>query len=326
MREEAEEWGELQAAEPALLEKQFNFTAYHTSFTFDFTRFERVSTFDRCEMARLHLRAVQVDAPVIRLLLQQPRLQMTVHRPHLVLTASPWTTRGTVRFLIRQLQRYQLLAEGEMRLLHSRWRFRGNASALPDLRRFPEVFVPDGSGKWMLTTWVRLGLPFHPIASGTWGWTREGYVQEAARFWLQRGHAPTAEQEWDPAVRALVADALTTLPVPDYFIPCKSGPFRQVTFRGSQDYRLNPDAMPEGLYFTLSTAGVTVTYSVNGRAFLADTAQGVNVVTPFLTLRIKEALSLPLGDERVVWLSTGQAFRQMFERCKMTVREDYRGF
>lgn len=180
--------------------------------------------------------------------------------------------------------------------------------------------MQNAAGQWTLTTWVRLGVPVQSTHLRGWGSGREGYVQEVARFWIDRGVVPTMEQEWDADVRALVVSTLATPAPPAYFIPCRTGPFQQVTGRGRQDYRLDPDRMPEGPYFSLRTGGVEVTYSIDGRAFLADTSQSVSIVTPFLTMRVKEALLLPTGDERVTWLSTGQAFKRVVEACGLVVK------
>lgn len=122
-------------------------------------------------------------------------------------------------------------------------------------------------------------------------------------------------------MRALVTQEQTALALPPYFVPHHAGTFQQVTVRDRQSYRLNPDQMLEGPYFILLSGGMEVTYSVEGRAFLADTASTVNVVTPFLTMRIKEALLLPEGDERITWLSTGRVFRAAFLACGMTVQQ-----
>ncbi|MFC5849602.1 hypothetical protein [Deinococcus petrolearius] len=308
-----------------LIDRRSEFTAHTRSSTFSFMGFERQRTITGFEAAecqpvtelvalRLHLTRLVLARQTLRLHAERQQMRMAFRTGRLRLHAQPWTAAGTVRFLVRSLRRYGFLEEAELRALFSRWRAPGTRLDFPNLRRHPEVFVQTPAGPWTLTTWVRLGTSYSVLPTSVGGWSREGYVQEAARFWLSRGHPPTEVQEWDADVRTLVAATLATPPLPPYFVPSSAGPFVRVTGRGREAYRLDADHLPEGPYFTLRAGGIAVTYSVEGRAFLADTAGGVSVVTPLLTRRILEALWRPPGDPSIIWLSAGVAFREAL-RC-----------
>lgn len=311
-------------------DRRFEFTAHTRSATFSFTRFERRRTITGFEAAerqpatdlvtlRLHLTPPTLERQTLRLHAERRQMRVALHTGRLHVRPHPWTATGVVRFLVRHLRRSRVLEEAELRALYHRWRAPGTRLDFPDLRRHPEVFVQTPAGPWTLTPWVRLGTPYSVLPSGTGSWNREWYVQEAARFWLSRGHVPTGAQEWDAAVRALVAATLRTPPLPPYFVPSPAGAFQRFTVRGREVYRLDLDLMPEGPYFTLRAGGVAVTYSVEGRAFLADTAEGVSVVSPFLTRRILEALWRPKGDPGITWLSAGLAFRAALQRGGLSV-------
>ncbi|MPY68066.1 hypothetical protein F8S09_15525 [Deinococcus sp. SDU3-2] len=311
-------------------DRRDEFTVFTRSATFSLTGFERQRRITGFEAAacqpvgvlvaqRLHLTPPVVAQQTLRFQAERQQMRVAFHDGRLRIHAHPWTTPGMVRFLVRSLRRYGVLEEAELRTLYHQWRAPGTRLDFLDLHRYPEVFVQTPAGPWTLTTWVRLGTPYGVLPRDTGGWSREWYVHEAARFWLARGRTPTEAQEWDADVRALVAATLATPPLPRYFVPSSAGPFSRVTVRGREAYRLDLDHLPEGPYFTLRAGGVAVTYSVEGRAFLADTAGSVSVVTPFLTRRLLEALWLPAQDPSITWLSAGVAFKEALRRGGLSV-------
>jgi len=310
-------------------DRRSEFTAYTRSSTFSFTHFERqrdILGFEGAERQpvtklvalRLHLTPPVLAQQTLRLHAERRQMRVAFYTGRLRVHAQPWKASGVVCFLVRHLRRSGMLEEAELCAVYHQWRAPGTRLAFPDLRRYPEVFVQTPAGPWTLTTWVRLGTSYG-VPTGTRGWSPEEYVQEAARFWVSRGHVPTEAQEWNVAVRALVAATLKTPPLPPYFVPSTAGAFQRFTVRGREVYRLDLDHMPEGPYFTLRAGGVAVTYSVEGRAFLADTAGSVSVVSSFLTRRILEALWRPKGDPSITWLSAGVALRETLRRGGLSV-------
>ncbi|MFC4424817.1 hypothetical protein [Deinococcus navajonensis] len=309
--------GEATAADP-----RDHFKAYWRTATYDLTAFSQQTTGVSVVAEAWRLTDMVKGRSSMRLQLEHQHLRVAVQAPgQLQFTQEPWTTYDTLRFLARQLRRYLLLSEADLQAMYHRWVPAEQGGRFPDLRLYPDLFVPDASGQWTLTTWARLGKKFSHEGVGSWGWSRRLYVREAARFWLTQQHlVPAPDQEWDPAVRELVAQTLAAPKMPAYLEPCKVGPFVRQTASGIQEYRLDLDAMPEGTYFTMWMNGMFVTFSVNGRAFWADSPSGIALATPFFTMRMKEALTWPEGDAGVVWHETGLEVKGVLRRFSVVIK------
>lgn len=190
-------------AESSPPEFSFDFSAHARTTTFQFTAHARHPTFHLsgltrrhrvtdCEVERLHVALPVLLRSTLRVKLERQHLRVTDQALAFRFSFPPPTTIGAVQFVVRMLRRYAFPTESELHTLYGRWPTSRKRPDLPDLRHFSQLFVPVPSGQWTLTTWARLGVPFTPLLH-TYGWTREGYVQEAARFWLERQQTPNEE-------------------------------------------------------------------------------------------------------------------------------------
>lgn len=218
------------------------------------------------------------------------------------LHAEDWRAIGVLRRVLRHMRRQGSFTAVTLQQWKDRWQWPTSIRVLDDLRSNPHYFVESAPGEWRLTPWERLDVPFEtkfpPHAAGFYEW-------EAVRFWLTHQHVPTPAEEWSANVRAKVQHEISLGTVPPYLKEVRSGPFVQQTALGQRAFKFDIDQMPEGPYFTLRSPRGNRTYSVNGRAFMQDDANGTSLMTAFLNLRLREALLRLEGDPGIEWHAVG---------------------
>ena len=192
----------------------------------------------------------------------------------------------TQRWLIQQLKKRVLMSSQEVRDLAERWGL-GAGNAVLTLTRYPSLFVSLPAEHWGLPPWIRFDMPFTPRHTSTRSLVL--YEEDAVRFWLEYQHVPDEHEEWSEIVRTRVSAFIHLAPTPPYFAERRFGAFVQDAVI-ERRLGLVLDQLPQGRYFKVDTPHGQHVYSVNGRALLMDTPQGVRVVDTHLTLRFKEFL------------------------------------
>lgn len=259
----------------------------------------------------VQLRQVQLGQQTLALTWERQRPQLSRCGRGFRFRVEPWLFHGITALVVRHLRRSGTLTEAELGRELRRWGVSARQRMQFRPGTHPQLFAEFPRGVWRLTPWTRLDVPFTGVGTA--------YVTDATRFWLEYRYVPTTQEEWHPEVRERVRVMLDALDVPPYFVEHRAGGFVQVTPYGRKTYRLDVDRLPEGRYFTLTSAQGDQTFSVEGRAFLLDTGQGVSNITPWTTLRLRNALLMAEDDVGICWHPAGLAFKASVRKCLLEV-------